>query len=643
MSTENIYPGIDAKTNKTASETPENFIKKFGKLISYARTNDIEIHINDVNNRHILPKRDLENRLNNLETESLKVFYLNLQNQKLQVVREDICENMQKHMFALYAGEIIPAELTKRFALSQNEKQAVKEHNQNIIQYKKPANKQGTIMNVDDLKYQKYIKHLMKDRFSSHGVNIDVADTEIIRNRLRELGEEVNSINFIQQRKKEIEDKQHTYKSAIQILNKFFTEIIITNSPAIKECVENHEFSKAWHNLLTEQLVTNDTDMTIISLNQNILNLTFDTNQDNDFDIFYNRFTVTHALYLFKLWHETVTYETILYIISQFNDEDGLEYVNKNLSQEKQIQRIPDQVNYEQRFIQLRRAITGSHLQQTLQNYLSTSQIHHLNGLVNDLKQVDKTCTIRYSSTTATQIQNQSIGAPSTPSLKTKTNSTITTTTTKEESQPTKFQRLMQQMPADFNHDKHCVSCYASGESTGKYKDIRGRLYKTHTSHDCLWKQLKTKNMNTQDIEDRYRQKYDKSYQPKSHPSDQHYYYNRSKHPDHKFSDYKYTDHKYPDHRYSDRVPSSYNYHDQPQGNHVSLNNTSTHSPNYTDRAPSPTNSTHSKRTYRSEPDHRDQFPNKSSRHDNYNSNRNWSRSSSPNYDDSRDNRRYNS
>ena len=54
----------------------------------------------------------------------------------MQVIREDICENMQKHMFALYAGEIIPADLTKRFALTQTEKQAIKEHNQNIIQFK---------------------------------------------------------------------------------------------------------------------------------------------------------------------------------------------------------------------------------------------------------------------------------------------------------------------------------------------------------------------------------------------------------------------------------------------------------------------------------------------------------------------------
>jgi len=98
-STENIYPGIDANTNKLASETPENFIKKFGELTSYARSNDIEIHINDVTNRHILPKRDLENKLNNLETEAYKLYYLNLQNQKF--IREEICENTFSCMFRI--------------------------------------------------------------------------------------------------------------------------------------------------------------------------------------------------------------------------------------------------------------------------------------------------------------------------------------------------------------------------------------------------------------------------------------------------------------------------------------------------------------------------------------------------------------
>ena len=612
---ENIYPGIDAHTNKLASETPENFIKKFGDLISYAKTNNIEIHLYDVSKRYILPKRDLDNVLNNLENDAYTTFYLNLQNKKIQHVKEDVHDNMKNHMLALYAGQIIPAELTSKYALTKTETNAVKTHNDNVIKFKKiPKHAQaGTIISADDPKYKVYVSQVMKNKYSSHGLNIENANIVTIKARLKEIGEEVTSINFVQQQKKDIENKQQTYKSSIPILNKFFTEIIKTNSPAIKECVDNHEFSKAWHTLLMEQLITNDTNMTIISLNQNILNLAYDINLDNDFDIFYNRFTVTHALYLFKLWHEKVTYETIHYTISKFDDKDALLYINKNLSQDKQIQRMPDQVNYEQRFIQLRRAITGSHLQQTLQNYLATSQNHTLNGLVHDLRQVDKNCTVRHSATTATQIQNQnqSIVASSTSSAQTKSNSTITTTTTKEQPKPTRFQKLQQQVPPDFNHEKHCVSCFASGESTGKYKDLRGKLYQTHSSNNCLWKQLKAKQMPPQQIEDRYKERYDPHYQPKPYSSD--HQYSRDKD--------SYDRRSYP----SRSLPSHSEY--QPQGNHTYVSNRDT-------RDPSPTHSTYSKRSHRSEYDDRDQPQPKYSRRDDYSDSRHRSPSSSPNYQD---------
>ena len=615
-STENIYPGIDAHTNKLASETPENFIKRFGDLISYAKSNNIEIHLYDVSKRYILPKRDLDNALNNLENEAYTTFYLNLQNKKLQHVKEDIHDNMARHMLALYAGQIIPEELTSKIVLGQRETKAVITHNTNIIKFKKiPKHDQkGKIILATDPKYKDYVNQVMKDKYSSHGLNTENANIKTIKTRLIEIGEEVTSINFVQQQKKDIEDKQQTYKTSIPILNKFFTEIIKTNSPAIKECVDNHEFSKAWHTLLMEQLITNDTNMTIISLNQNILNLTYDINLDNDFDIFYNRFTVTHALYLFKLWHEKVTYETIHYTISQFDDYDALSYINKNLSQEKQIQRIPDQVNYEQRFIQLRRAITGSHLQQTLQNYLATSQNHTLNGLVHDLKQIDKNCTVRHSATTATQLQNQnqSIVASSTSSAQTKSNTTITTTTTKEQPKSTRFQKLQQQVPSNFNHEKHCVSCFASGESTGKYKDLRGKLYHTHSSNNCLWKQLKAKQINPQDIEARYKERYDPHYQPKPYSSDRQYSRDKD----------SYDRHSYP----SRSLPLHNEY--QPQGNH-------THVSNHDNRDPSPTHSTYSKRSYKSDNEDREQPHSKYQRQD-YSDSRHRSPSPSPNYHDNR-------
>jgi len=224
-SMENIYPGTDANTNKLALEIPENFIKQFEKLTRHARSNNIEVHLNDLTNRHILPKRDLENKLNNLETNAYKVFYQNLQNQKLQLIKEEICDNMQKHMFGLYASEIIPASLTNRFALTQVEKQQVKDHNNLIIEIHKipKQNQKGKQLSTTDTKYKNYIKQLMKEKYFAHGLDIEAASIETIKVRLKEIGEEVQSMSFVQQQKKEIEDKQNTYKSAIQILRDMVT------------------------------------------------------------------------------------------------------------------------------------------------------------------------------------------------------------------------------------------------------------------------------------------------------------------------------------------------------------------------------------------------------------------------------------
>jgi hypothetical protein len=214
--------------------------------------------------------------------------------------------------------------------------------------------------------------------------------------------------------------------------------------------------------------------------------------------------------------------------------------------------------------------------------------------------------------TTATQLQNQnqSIVASSTSSAQTKSNSTITTTTTREQPKSTRFQKLTQQVPSNFNHEKHCVSCYASGESAGKYKDLRGKFYQTHTSNTCLWKRLKAQQMHPQDIETKYKERYDPNYQLKPHSSDRHYPRDRD---------------SYNRYNHSSRpLPSEYH----PQGNHTYVSN-------HDNRDPSPTHSTYSKRSYKSDNEDREQPHFKYQRQD-YSDSRHRSPSPSPNYHDNR-------
>ena len=156
--------------------------------------------------------------------------------------------------------------------------------------------------------------------------------------------------------------------------------MITTNSPTIASLVEQHEFTKAWHQLLVEELVTRDTTQSIITLNHTILQLTYDTTKDGDFNQFYDRFTRTHALYLFKLWHQHLSFETIRYILSDLTDDGFISYLQKHHpTLTTTLTRLPDQVNYKTRAIQLQRAITGSHLQNSLTTILSLAATHSWN------------------------------------------------------------------------------------------------------------------------------------------------------------------------------------------------------------------------------------------------------------------------
>ena len=207
------------------------------------------------------------------------------------------------------------------------------------------------------------------------------------------MGKTIEKETYVTSEKQKLEHHDKTYQPIINHLHQFFTQVISTNSPKIASLVEQHEFTKAWHQLLVEELVTRDTTQSIITLNHNILQLTYDTTKDSDFNQFYDRFTRTHALYLFKLWHQHLSFETIRYILSDLTDDKFISYLkthHPNLT--PILTRLPDQVNYNARAIQLQRAITGSHLQSSLTTYLQTSELDLL-SLVQILRQADPNIT----------------------------------------------------------------------------------------------------------------------------------------------------------------------------------------------------------------------------------------------------------
>ena len=202
--------------------------------------------------------------------------------------------------------------------------------------------------------------------------------------------------------------------------------------------------------------------------------------------------------------------------------------------------RLPDQVSHNTRMIQLKRAVTGSHLQQALSNYLSiTDTTADFLTLVKALRQADPNIHTKRSSSVGFTLAKCSScevlkhkanvqGIKSHPANINCPDANVTaltaflTSTKKKQSYRSGSASSVvtstsdgpkvnyhSTLPANFDHTNYCSNCYLSGQANGAYSSLRKQHYQTHASHTCLWVELrKNKTINPRDIADQYKHRY---------------------------------------------------------------------------------------------------------------------------------------
>jgi len=595
---DNIYPGkASANPNQINSLSSELFIEKFSEINHYIKQHNLEKYLNDEKHLYIKPKTHLSTALTNAEEKATRAFFANLQNSKKNEILEETNKNLQTYIIAIYAtaGCIIPRVVISTYCTSSHKRADADNHNASLTQlhnlwvenYRNSLSPVNQILFNDFLvkimedpinnppspsdqfdrspqspapinwsqpEFHKYLTNKFNQQYETYSGDSEKLPLEGINTKLKIMGKTIEKETYVTSEKQKLELHDKTYQPIINHLHQFFTQVISTNSPKIHSLVEQHEFTKAWHQLLVEELVTRDTTQSIITLNHNILQLTYDTTKDSDFNQFYDRFTRTHALYLFKLWHQHLSFETIRYILSDLTDDGFISYLQKHHPTLTMIlTRLPDQVNYNARAIQLQRAITGSHLQSSLTTYLQTN-LNELDllSLVQNLRQADPNIIKKKSSTVVSQASTRCASCEclkhdgNITSLKSHSSSdncpaqniAILKHYLQPTKKPTKSSKpgpssiITQQssvkskvdyntlLPPDFDPVNNCSSCYLSGISQppGTYSSVRKAYHTTHSSDSCLWVKLRQKGNKGVDIIDQYKEKYSShSINPSTH------------------------------------------------------------------------------------------------------------------------------
>jgi len=119
------------------------------------------------------------------------------------------------------------------------------------------------------------------------------------------------------------EDAQHKmskkiteHQRAINALNHLFTTVLGDIPTDVRQLVDNRQYTKAYNLYLHFHLVVKDRSHVIIKLERNMLDLSYDTTLDTSYAAFMDRFTYTHALYLFVQWHTHFTIDDLKLIIA---------------------------------------------------------------------------------------------------------------------------------------------------------------------------------------------------------------------------------------------------------------------------------------------------------------------------------------
>jgi hypothetical protein len=200
--------------------------------------------------------------------------------------------------------------------------------------------------------------------------------------------------------------KESDQAENIRLMKEFFTHIV-TNYPAeITPLVENREFTSAWNKILIYNLEFIDSDNIQLELQRSILNLEFNTHLDTNFYGYYERHVTTHALFLFKRYHELFSYDECRTIVDTMTDAE-FKIIHATIIADNQLV-LPDICTEDHRIQVLKAAFKGTHLHDSLQIFNQITQLstQTVAGLKASLANKDNSTEIKYSKSRSSNTQS---------------------------------------------------------------------------------------------------------------------------------------------------------------------------------------------------------------------------------------------
>ena len=530
--TNNIYPGTNPIT-KIANECSSlNFVSVFPQLQQWLTSQDLEQFIKDQNGDKI-PFITTANTTQSTLADQITIeSYESIKAQRLATFRDEFRNRWSQEIYNIHQHLNIKYPIDSLALISNKELKANAKRFNSL-----PANSHLPTDNIQfgDERVDRYILDKFHQSYSHFSALIPPLQltNDIRRSRLQQIG-------LLQQLDKDIESaklreqtKETSQSENIRLMKIFFTQIITNYPPEISTLVDNREFAKAWNRILVYNLEVIDSDNIQLSLQRSILNLEFDINIDKTFLGYYERHLITHALLLFKRWHNYLTYDECKNIVDtmtdpQFTQKYATFISNHSLS-------LPDLCTENNRLQILKAAFKGTHLQETLSTFDQLQPNPYLQTVselktalsnkdnCTDIKYGRKSKSVSHSDTCITckylkedlhfdNAVNHPAHEPC-PALnlevwktyfkknpviradRSSTNSASgrqqSSTSNPRGTKSSSNSSTLHNLPANFDETTTCSHCYRSGQGSGRDSVSRRQDHTKHPSAECPYLKLK--------------------------------------------------------------------------------------------------------------------------------------------------------
>ena len=348
-----IYP----KDNQESEA--QHFLESYDDIQKYIKSNSISIHLNDVDNL-LIPTVDDSNQSTELLDKSItEHLYRQLKSIKLLDFRETF-SHIEPWIYYPAMYKFLQNRMPQTVKLNvlsghpdiRNLMTAWNSNNKSL-----PINE----LTLDDDRVEKYILSQFGITYQHFSIPVQqtIETYEQIHYRMHNTMAQTREIDKLKETAHSKMAKKITeHQLAITTLNNLFSLILGDIPTEVSQLVENRQYAKVYNKYLHFHLVVKDRFHVIIKLERNMLDLSYDIAIDTNYPSFMDRFTHTHALYLFVQWHKHFTIDELKLIIAGTENEFKTKHATIIATHDLT---LPSIVSDEHKFWVLQRALYGSH------------------------------------------------------------------------------------------------------------------------------------------------------------------------------------------------------------------------------------------------------------------------------------------